>query len=132
MLEKIDSYDRFIKTFNIDKDKIYEFGINETILPPIDAVAQYWDNLKKRIYNNGVVNIRGYGRDAKGTILYINLYKHLFNNLNIKKDPTNNAVPQKIISHYFPFTGIFNLGVDMNAKETKEAMQTSRMSNAYR
>jgi len=96
--EKRDSYERFIKTFNIDKNKLYEFGINETILPPIELVAEYWEDLKRRIFNNGVVTIRGYGRDAKGTGLYQSLYKKLLNNENVKKDATNNLEPQRIIS----------------------------------
>ena len=98
MPEIIDSYERFMMEFNIDKDKLYEFGINETILPPIDLVAQNWGDLKKRIFNNGVVSIRGYGRDAKGTRLYLGLYNYLYNNGNVKKDATNNIEPQKIIS----------------------------------
>lgn len=64
---------------------MYEFRINETILPPIKLVAQYWDDLKKRIFSNGEVTIRGYGRDAKGTCLYLGLYKYLMNNENVKK-----------------------------------------------
>lgn len=44
MKEKRDSYERFIKTFDIDKIKLYEFGINDTILPPIELVAEYWEN----------------------------------------------------------------------------------------
>ncbi|MBS3937115.1 MAG: hypothetical protein KGZ50_00895 [Peptococcaceae bacterium] len=97
-MEILDSYERFMAKFNIDKDDMYQFGISETILPPIDLVAQNWEELKKRIFNNGAVKIRGYGCDAKGTELYIVLYKHLFNNANVKKDATNNIEPQKIIS----------------------------------
>lgn len=98
MPEIIDSYQKFIDAFNIDKEELYSFGIRETILPPVEKVSEYWEELKKRISNNGVVTIRGYGRDAKGTPLYTGLYKYLFNNENVKKDGTNNAVPQKIIS----------------------------------
>ncbi|MHC1731946.1 MAG: hypothetical protein AB9888_07975 [Bacteroidales bacterium] len=95
--------------FNIDKDELYEFGINETILPPIDLVAENWENLKKRIFNNGKVSIRGYGRDAKGTALYLGLYKYLFNNGNVKKDATNNVEPQKIISRLTGYKRNINL-----------------------
>lgn len=98
MPDTIDSYQKFIEAFNIDKEELYSFGIRETILPPIEKVSQHWEELKKRVFNNGTVRIRGYGRDAKGTHLYTGLYKHLFNNENVKKDGTNNAVPQKIIS----------------------------------
>lgn len=98
----IDSYDKFINQFNISKNELYDFGIKETILPPIDLVTQFWEDLKKRVFNNGVVRIRGYGRDAKGTKLYIDLYKHLLNNENVKKDDTNNIIPKRII---FSLTG---------------------------
>lgn len=80
MLEKLDSYERFLKAFNLDKNELFDFGISETILPPIDLVTQNWDNLKKRFFNNGVVTIRGYGRDAKGTSMYIDMYKYILNN----------------------------------------------------
>jgi hypothetical protein len=96
-LEAMDSYDRFLSHFNINKEDLYEFGLNETIFPPYEKVDTYWKDLKDRIFNNGKVYIRGYGRDAKGTELYIELYKHLFNNTNIHKDPTNNLIPQKLI-----------------------------------
>jgi hypothetical protein len=96
MPEILDSYERFINTFKIDKEDLYEFGLRETILPPIELVEEYWNDLKNRIFNNGVVAIRGYGRDAKGTGLYLGLYKHLFKNDNVKKDATNN---------FDPFTG---------------------------
>lgn len=97
-MEILDSYERFMAKFNIDKEEMYQFGISETILPPIDLVAQNWEELKKRIFCNGAVKIRGYGRDAKGTELYLGLYKHLFNNSNVNKDKTNNDEPQRIIS----------------------------------
>ena len=105
----MDSYERFMTRFNIDKYELYEFGINETILPPIDLVAENWENLKKRIFNNGKVSIRGYGRDAKGTALYLGLYKNLFNNGNVKKDATNNVEPQKIISRLTGYKRNINL-----------------------
>jgi hypothetical protein len=104
-----DSYQCFLHTFNIKKDELYEFGLNETIFPPPDKVYEYWDKLKNRIYNNETVYVRGYGRDAKGTELYINLYKHLFNNSKIIKDPTNNHIPQKLIQELTGFKRNRNL-----------------------
>lgn len=93
----IDSYQEFLNHFNIDKKSFFEWGISCTIFPPIDKVALEWEILKKRIFNDQPVYIRGYGRDAKGTDLYIKLYEKLFSNYQIKKDPTNNATPRKII-----------------------------------
>ena len=108
--------------FNINKEDLYQFGISETILPPIDLVAQNWEDLKKRIFNNGDVKIRGYGRDAKGTEFYLGLYKHLFNNTNVKKDATNNIEPQKIISRltgYKRNRNLFNYQVSHIFGKTK-------------
>ncbi|WP_423410438.1 hypothetical protein AABM38_11140 [Heyndrickxia sp. MSNUG] len=98
MSQTFDSYQKFIDTFKIDKEELYSFGIRETILPPVEKVEQGWEELKKRIYNNERVTIRGYGRDAKGTGMYLGLYRNLFGNDYVTKDPTNNAEPQKLIS----------------------------------
>lgn len=122
MVEKRDSYERFIKMFSIDKNELFEFGIRETILPPIESVAQNWEDLKKRIYNNGNVSIRGYGRDAKGTKMYIDMYKDILGNENIMKDPTNNSKPQKIVLHltgYKRNENLFNYQVSHIFGKTK-------------
>lgn len=89
--------------FNIKKDDLYQWGISSTIFPELGAVADAWENLKKRIFSNQTVYIRGYGRDAHGTQLYQDLYKSLFGNENVKKDPTNNTVPHK---HIQQLTGL--------------------------
>ena len=98
-----DSYQVFLDAFNIKKDDLYQWGISSTIFPELDAVADAWEGLKKRIFSNETVYIRGYGRDAHGTQLYQNLYKALFGNDNVKKDPTNNTVPHK---HIQQLTGL--------------------------
>lgn len=54
-------------------------------------------SLKKMILKNQVVYIRGYGRDAHGTQLYKDLYKMIFRNFHVEKDPTNNTAPHKLI-----------------------------------
>lgn len=94
---KIDSYQGFLTYFQIDKASFFEWGISATIFPPIDKVASEWEDLKIRIFNNQTVYIRGYGRDAHGTQMYKDLYANLFGNTHIEKDPTNNAVPHKLI-----------------------------------
>lgn len=98
-----DSYQVFLDAFNIKKDDLYQWGISSTIFPELDAVADAWEGLKKRIFSNQTVYIRGYGRDAHGTQLYQDLYKALFGNENVKKDPTNNTVPHK---HIQQLTGL--------------------------
>jgi hypothetical protein len=120
--EERDSYERFLTHFNIKKEDLYMFGLNETIFPPYEKVETYWRDLKDRVFNNGKVYIRGYGRDAKGTELYIGLYKHLFNNTNIHKDPTNNLIPQKLIQEltgYKRNENLFNYQVSHIFGKTK-------------
>lgn len=93
----MDSYEQFLTHFNIDRISFLEWGISSIIFPSVDKVALEWEALKGRIFYNQQVYIRGYGRDAHGTKLYIDLYKKLFNNTNVKKDPTNNDTPHKRI-----------------------------------
>lgn len=93
----MDSYQEFLTHFRIDRTSFFEWGISSTIFPPIDKVALKWESLKKRIFNNQKVYIRGYGRDAHGTQLYKDLYAKLLNNSHVEKDHTNNTVPHKLI-----------------------------------
>ena len=37
-----------------------------------------WDDLKRRVLSNHEVYIRGYGRYAHGTQLFIDFYKYIF------------------------------------------------------
>ena len=76
---------------------MFEWGIEATIFPPVEKVSQEWEILKTKVLTNKSVYIRGYGRDGHGTQLYKDLYKFLFNNECVEKDPTNNAIPQKCI-----------------------------------
>lgn len=92
-----DSYQEFLTHFEIDRESFFEWGISATIFPPIDKVASEWENLKRRIFNNQTVYIRGYGRDAHGTQMYKDFYAKLLGNTHIEKDPTNNAAPHKLI-----------------------------------
>lgn len=93
----MDSYNEFLNRFGIDRTLFFQWGISSTIFPDIDKVASEWGDLKKRIFNNQTVYIRGYGRDAHGTDLYKKLYEELLNNSHVEQDPTNNSVPQKLI-----------------------------------
>lgn len=92
-----DSYYDFMNHFGIKTRDFFEWGMEAIIFPPKEKVSQEWEDLKKRVLNNEEVIIRGYGRDAHKTQLYIDFYKYLFNNDHIKKDPTNNNRPQKNI-----------------------------------
>lgn len=93
----MDSYEQFLANFKIDKASFLEWGISSIIFPSVDKVALKWEALKSRIFQNQQVYIRGYGRDAHRTNLYINLYAKLFDNYKVKKDPTNNSAPHKLI-----------------------------------
>lgn len=93
----MDSYQKFLDYFGIEKQTLFEWGIEATIFPPIEKVVQEWEVLKTKVLTNQLVYIRGYGRDGHGTQLYKDLYRYLFGNEHVEKDPTNNAVPQKCI-----------------------------------
>lgn len=92
-----DSYQRFFSKGYISKEQFFEFGLKETIYISADKAEREWELLKKKIYGNEKVFIRGFGRDANGTHLFQELYKHLFGNDKVTKDSTNNAEPTKII-----------------------------------
>ncbi len=92
-----DSYIKFFSEGYISKEQFFEFGLKETIYAPYDKAEQEWNQLKNRIKNNEEVFIRGFGRDANGTHLFQEFYQRLVGNDKVKKDPTNNAEPTKII-----------------------------------
>lgn len=97
----IDGYKLFFSYFNnISDDEMVKFGLENLISVPVDVAKTEWEKIKNKLFNNEELYIRGYGRDAKGTELYFNLYKDLFNNNNIKKDPTNNHWPTKLIEDW--------------------------------
>ncbi|HOP44493.1 MAG TPA: hypothetical protein PLA11_13320 [Flavobacteriales bacterium] len=62
-----------------------------------DQAALEWEELKRRVFHNEPVFIRGFGRDAKGTRAFQVLYKHLFGNEHVKKDPDNNYHPARLL-----------------------------------
>lgn len=93
----MDSYKKFLEYFQISKEDFFDWGIKATIFPPLERVQKEWGELKFRIFNDKPVYIRGYGRDAHGTQLYLDLYKYLFNNKSILKDPSNNIAPTRLI-----------------------------------
>lgn len=92
----IDSYEKFLTKY-VSKEDFFDFGLNETIYIPIDKVEKEWSNLKNRILENQNVFIRGFGRDAAGTHLFLKFYENIFEHSNIVKDPTNNQQPTKLL-----------------------------------
>lgn len=101
---KRDSYLNFLKKFNISNEDFIEYGLNDIIFVPNDKVISEWDILKNKVYSNQEVYIRGMGRDAAGTKYMLEVHKSLFGNSNIKKDPTNNAYPTKILENLTGFS----------------------------
>jgi len=92
-----DSYERFFAEGFISKEQFFEFGLNEIIYSPYDKAEEEWRSLKNRVDSNEEVFIRGFGRDASGTQLFLDLYKLLLGHSNVRKDPTNNAEPTRLI-----------------------------------
>ncbi|MEC3884620.1 hypothetical protein VKA52_12875 [Halobacillus sp. HZG1] len=94
----LDGYQLFMEKFNIDEEEMIEFGINKTIVIPDDQVRKEWEFIKGNIYSGDEkIYVRGYGRNAAGTELYLNLYEKLFGHKNFHMDPTNNTKPTKLL-----------------------------------
>jgi len=106
-----DSYNRFFKKFRIGIDELIDFGIEDTIFPDEDEIGEEWISLINNATNNKRVFIRGYGRDAKGTILFQEFYKITLKNNNIKKDSTNNNEPTRLLQK---ITGYIKKGESAN------------------
>ena len=92
-----DSYLNFLEKFNISYEDFIEYGLNDIIFVPSDKVKNEWEILKKKVYSNQEVYIRGMGRDAGSTKYMFEIHKSLFGNSNIKKDSSNNAYPTKFL-----------------------------------
>ena len=92
-----DSYECFFSQGFITKEQFFEFGLQETIYAPVEVATDAWENLKRRIITNQQVYIRGFGRNSNGTHLFQEFYKKVLGNEHVTVDPTNNAMPTKLI-----------------------------------
>lgn len=93
-----DGYRIFFGDFGISSQQIIDFGLKEVISIPEESIGEEWERLKTKIYSgDDVTSIRGYGSGGKSTSLYLELYESVFGHRNFKRDPTNNAEPQRII-----------------------------------
>jgi hypothetical protein len=99
-----DSYLNFLEKFNISKEDFIEYGLKDIIFVSNDKVISEWEILKNKVYSNQEAYIRGMGRDAMGTKYMLEVHKSLFGNSNIKKDPSNNAHPTKILENLTGFS----------------------------
>ena len=89
-----DSYYDFLNHFGIKYQDLFDWGMEAIIFPPLDMVEEGWESLKHRILNDEEVFIRGAGRDARGTQLYLDFYEYMLGNSHVKKDDTNNKSPK--------------------------------------
>ena len=92
-----DSYFNFLKKFNISHEEFIKYGLKDIIFIPKDKVKNEWEILKKKVYSNQEVYIRGMGRDSASTKYMFEIHQNLFGNSNVKKDPSNNTYPTKIL-----------------------------------
>jgi len=118
-----DAYDNLFK--HIDKNNFFKTSLEDIIYIEPKKVQVQWNELQKDIFENRIIHIRGYGRDAKKTQYFITLYKHLFGNENVVKDSTNNAQPTKLIKCNTAFCKITEDG--KNGKERIRNYQVSHL-----
>jgi hypothetical protein len=95
------------------KDEFFRVGLEGIIYANTKIIDKNWQDILYRINNNQELFIRGYGRDAKKTNMFLTLYKHLFDNNKIKKDSTNNAEPTKIISDLTQLSKVSKKGFEL-------------------
>jgi len=93
-----DSYSEFLSKGHLTKEQFFEFGLDSLILSPLDKAEHEWQSLKRRIFSNEEVYVRGFGRHGAGSKLLLSFYENVFDNNNIKVDPTNNSFPTQLIS----------------------------------
>lgn len=102
-----DSYQIFFEQC-VSKERLFRFGLDETILCTDASVGPAWRDLKHRAFNNGEVYIRGFGRNSSGSHLFQQLYSYALSNENVKIDPTNNKVPTEVLREYTGFSKVRN------------------------
>lgn len=102
--EVIDGYQLFFSEFIKDrKQEFFEFGLKNIIAADVDKARESWTDLKHRLKSDQPVFIRRYGRGGINSPLYEAFYTHVFNNNNIKPDPTNNAKPRQLLEQLTGF-----------------------------
>lgn len=91
----IDAYETLFKKY--PKEEFFNDGIAGIITAPHELIQSHWEAQKNKLFNNGELYIRGYGRDALGTAVFLLFYQFLFENSNIRKDPSNNHYPSILL-----------------------------------
>jgi len=100
-----DSYDIFMNKFNINEDDFIEYGLNESIFINKLEAEKRWNILKKDIKDGNMVYVRTFGNknDQRTKKILLDFYKHIYSDVEVNVDKTNNAIPTKIIEE---FTGL--------------------------
>lgn len=93
-----DSYQILFEKGYITKEHLFKFGLEESQYIDFDRAKAAWNKLKTDVLSNNRVFIRSYGRNGSGTDLLKHMYSVILNNDNVIEDPTNNAMPEKILN----------------------------------
>ena len=97
--------DSYTKLFEqMDVNDFFRIGIDDITYIENKKIKIQWEELKERVFNNGRIYIRGYGRNAAKTELYFKFYEKLLNNTNVIKDSSNNAEPTKLLKNLTEFS----------------------------
>lgn len=100
MNDCLDGYQLFFEQFIKDrKQEFFDFGLENIIFANKKKAQENWSNLKHSLLKGELVYIRSYGRGGVNTPLYQLFYAHIFDNENIKPDPTNNSKPRQLLEH---------------------------------
>ena len=96
-----DAYELFFEEFiGENKDKFFKFGLEQTIYAneiSIKNARDKWEDLKLRLTSDQPIYIRRYGTGGRNTHLYKDFYANVFENEELREDPTNNSMPRKLI-----------------------------------
>lgn len=91
-----DAYNKLFEKY--PKHEFFKDSFEQIIFVESGKAQENWEQQMNALLKNKKLFIRGYGRDAKGTEFFLKLYKNLFWNQNIQKDPTNNSYPTKLLT----------------------------------
>ena len=99
-----DAYELFFEEFiGENKDKFFKFGLEQTIYAneiSIKNARDKWEDLKLRLTSDQPIYIRRYGTGGRNTHLYKDFYANVFENEELREDPTNNSMPRKLIEEH--------------------------------
>lgn len=127
-----DSYKIFFEHFNIAFNEVIRFGVDvDTIYPDPDRVLPVWRELIDSVVSGKRAWIRGYGRDASGTGLYLELYRILLGNDKISKDSTNNSNPTSVLQRVTGYTKVGRVGPSGGIRNYQVAHIWGRTKNPF-